>query len=696
MPRILPYEQRTSAQAPLGPGPNPSAFRSSSVTGGIAQALAGVADDQLQVRAFEKQKAEERAAVTANEEVTSVRSRWIEELQKRQQGAPEDGAGFATSALEAFDADTAERIKRMPTQASRDWLKQRLGDVRLGLQTDAVAFEAQRGAEYKVNGLSRAIDHARTAAEFRPEDFSALAAEQVAAIRASGLNAKAQAKLSQDALTMLADASVRGAVRSDPRAALRELNDEKTSSSAVRSLTFDQRQQLRNAAEAEIHRREIEARAAQSEARQALSERVRDATAAYRLGLSFDAPPSRTEFIAALGADDGKQAYESFTKEQQLGAAVGTLATASNEEQDALLAKFAPTGTAGVAEASERYRVLSAQTDRLRQQRNADPAAYVARYSPRVQAVFSASQESPEAARAYATATIAEQRRLGVARPQILPKAAADSIAQSFYSPNGEQAAALIQTERQKWGQHWPQVFGELAAKKIPPAALAIGRGMEPGAATRLASVAATPMEELRKGVDVPAATVRTEVDSATTDFMRTLDGVVGAENTYSGMRDAIERLTYSYLRQGKGTTESVQQAYSEVLGDHYAFREVNGRSFRVPVEHDAQGLEIGAQRALNTIRPDDLQAPIPTSTSTPEAASADLKRAIQRRGYWVTSANGESGLALFLDGAPVLRKDGSAYEVSWDDLTRDIAATRSSIQQREDDRLMREAQGLR
>jgi hypothetical protein len=696
VPRILPYEQRTSAQAPVGPGPGERPFSGSSVTAGIAQALGGVADDQLTLRTFEKQKAEERAAVQAHEQVTSARSRWIEELQKRQQDAPEDGAGFATSTLEAFDLDADERIKTMPTQASRDWLKQRLSDVRLGLQADALAFEAARGAEYKVNGLTRAIDQARTAAEFRPEEFSTLAAEQVAAIQASGLNAKAQAKLTQDALSMLADASVRGMVRSDPAAALKELNNEQTKNRAVRSLSFDQRQQLRNAAEAEIRRREIETRSAQAEARQALGERVRDATAAYRMGLEFDAPPARSDFIAALGADDGAKAFESFQKEQQLGTAIRTLATSSDAEQSELLAKFAPTGTAGAAEAAERYRVLVTRADDLQRQREADPAAYAARYNPRVQAAFAASQESPEAARAYATATIAEQQRLGVARPQILPKDVADSLAQSFYTQNGEQVAALIQTERQKWGQHWPQVFGELAAKKIPPAALAIGRGMAPGAATRLASVSATPMEELKKGVDVPAADVKSGVDAAMTDFMRTLDGVVGAENTYAGMRDAVERLAYSYLRQGKGTNESIEQAYSEVLGDHYAFHEVNGRSFRVPIERDVPGLEIGARRALSTVSADQLQAPIQTSTSTPEAAVADLKRAIQRRGYWVTSASGERGLALFLDGSPVLRKDGSVYEVMWDDLARDIADTRESVQQHEDDLLMREAQGLR
>lgn len=443
-------------------------------------------------------------------------------------------------------------------------------------------------------------------------------------------------------------------------------------------------------------RQEAEAKQAQAEARQRLGERVRDATAAYRLGLEFDSPPSRYDFVAVFGPEDGNKEYTSFAKEQQLGADLRSLALMPPNEQEKLLQERVPVGTAGVAESSERYRVLSGQLQTLRRQLDADPASYVAQYSPRVESAFAASEESPEAARQYATATIAEQKRLGVAQPKVLPEATADEIAQSFYTQNGEQVAALIQTEQEKWGNHWPQVFSELAAKKIPPAALAIGRGMAPGPATRLASVSTTPLDELKKGVDVPSADIRTEIDSAMTPFLRTLDGVVGAENTYAGMRDAVERLAYSYLRQGKSNNEAVEQAYNEVLGDHYAFREVNGRLFRVPTERDIPGLEIGAQRALSAVKADQLLPPLPTSTSNEETAITDLKRAIQRRGYWVTSANGENGLALFLDGAPVLRKDGNVYEVSWDALTADIAETRSAIQQQETERMMREAEGLR
>lgn len=679
MPRIAPYQQQTRAPRPiaqtvdLGPG-------ASVGLGAMAQAFGSIAQDQAALQAFAEKKREERAAVWAHEQVTGVRSHWLEELPRRQEAASETAEGFTLQALADFDAQADELIKAAPTQASRNWLKERLSAVRLGLQQDALLFEARRGVEFKVNGLARSVDQARIAAEFRPEDFPVLAAEQLAAIEASGLDASTQAKLIQDSQLKLADAAVRGMIRRDPYAALKELNDEQSQTLSVRALSFDQRQALRSAAETEIRQREAEAKRQRAEAAQALSERVRDATVAYRMGLDFDNPPSRAEFIAALGADDGNAAYEAFAKEQALAPVVRQLATASDAEQAQILAEHAPRGTAGVAEAAERYRLLTSRVEALQRERAADPAAYALRYSPGVAQAFAAAQDSPEAAREYARATLAEQQRLGIKQPRILPETMASDIAQSFYGRPGEQTAALIQAERERWGSHWPQVFGELSAQKLPPAALAIGRGMAPGPSARLAAVAAVPMDELKKGITVPPRDVTEEISSAMGDFGLTLDGVIGAENTFASMYEAIERLTYSYLRQGQSVGDAVEQAYREVIGDHYAFREVNDRLFRVPIELDSPAIEIMARDALASVPVDELAPPVPTEQGSPEQAAEDLRRAIQRRGYWVTSADGERGLALFLDGAPVLRKDGSVYEVTFADLAAQADARSERI----------------
>lgn len=526
-------------------------------------------------------------------------------------------------------------------------------------------------------------------------------------------------------------------------------------------------------------RAEAEAKAKQAEYLQELGERVRDASAAYRMGLQFDDPPSKSEFMLALGAEKGEKAFAELQKDQDLSVELSAISRLPPAEQEAVLAKMAPgakpqikveattlpadeeslyrswlakigqapgsgyalddtwtgsdydyrgffkkygpvdvkkgqhftdefklpnhetfsneskyaTGkaaeyagrwdgetfvpaktiaTAGVAEQAERYNIMRTRTEALNRSRAADPAAYVATYSPNIQQAYGAYSENPEdptAAQRYAQAAIAEQSRLGVANPRILPKEQATAIAQSFYMKpeEGEKLAALIQQERDKWGRYWPKVAGQLMQAKMPSAAIAIARGMDPGAATRLASVSAVPIAEMKKGVDTPPADVTGELESNMNDFQQTLDGVVGGENTFSAMYDAAERLSYVYLRQGKNTEEATKQAYDEVLGAHYEFGQVNNRKFRVPVGQDMDAIESGATAALSKAR--GLKPPIAVGSSSTEGAASDLSRAIAKRGYWVTSANGERGLALFLDGAPILRSDGSVYELTWDQL---------------------------
>lgn len=590
-------------------------------------------------------------------------------------------------------------------------------------------------------------------------------------------------------------------------------------------------------------RAEAEAKSKQAELRVALSERVRDASASYRMGLQYDDPPSKTEFMLALGPEKGEKAFAELQKDQDLAVELNSLSRLPPAEQRAALAKLEPgataagdildevyaeypglskygfqfrdslgkggsrklefyppgeshspfednskpgierfdpsmgkqdifgemlhflphadkkagalrrefqdsitpeqkdqwlrgdyesqiknglfgknppsfdqwlgrqggdaffrgyltkqypekaytgaqielfskldaylrqaplTATAGVAEQAERYSIIRQRADALNRAKASDPASYVATYSPSIQRAYDAYAESsddPAVAQQYAQASIAEQARLGVANPQILPKAQAESIAQSFYMKpeEGEKLAALIQSEREKWGRYWPKVAGQLMQAGMPSAAIAIARGMDPGAATRLAGVSSVPIDEMKKGVDKPPGDITTELESNMSDFRKSLDGVVGGENTFSAMYDAAERLSYLYLRQGKGTKEATQQAYDEVLGNHYAFGEVSGRKFRVPVDRDIDSIEDGARLALG--KASDLKAPIALGSLSSEEAASDLQRVIAKRGYWVTSANGERGLALFLDGAPVLRTDGSVYELTWDEL---------------------------
>ncbi len=691
------YGQRTNAPTGLQLATRQTQPNALGEVGSALQAGAGLLQQQ---QALAKQKDEERAAVFANESLMSSRAKWVEEFQKRQNEAGESAEGFSLSVLEAFDTDSQERIQKAPTEQSRQYLKQRLSETRLALQQDALQFEARRGVEYKASGLDRALNTARTAAEFSPNSFATILAEQRAAIDASGLPADIQAKARQASQDALATASVEGQIRRNPYSALKDLNNEKTENLAVKSLDFDARQTLRNRAEAEIRQREAEQRQRQGEAQQALAVQTRDAVAAYRQGLNFDNPPTRAQFVAAMGAD-GQKAYESFQKEQQLGSDLAQLATLPPEEQTKLLKARSPgdlgdTATAGVAEKTERYRVLIAQAQGLERAKQEDPAAYVSRYSPRI-AQLQAQSNTPEGAQAFANATLAEQRYLGVQNPRVLTDAQASELAQSFGRAGGEEVSQLLQQEQQRWGDAWPKVYGELTAKKIPAAALAIGRGMSPGASTRLAGVANLPFDELQKGVENKPGEVNDELNTQFAEFGKAMAVGVGGGQVFAGMYEAAQRLTYSYLRQGQSLQDSAARAYNEVIGDHYAFHTLNDQTYRVPREIDGRYIDDnavsdGAATAIRKVPVQDLQLPEALQFSDEATVKRELSNAIIKRGYFGTSPQGEDGLTLFLDGFPMLRKDGNPYTLSWDELTQIAVETeeRSRAERREIDNTVR------
>jgi hypothetical protein len=685
LPRINDYQQRTSPNVGVNLARANELDGVAQGAGAIGRAFGNVAQDILTVREFDRQQAEEKGAVWANEQSMNTRSAWTTKLPQMMDSAPEDGADFSKNVLSDFDSSTSEALKNAPTPQARVRLQQSLQMQRLQLQEQSEQFQREAGVKFKLKGTERALDGAMISARARPDDFQQLASEHDTAVQSAGFTPKVSADIREKSYRALAGAAVEGLIQRDPYKTLKDLNSEKPDNAAVRGLDFDQRDHFRLQAESEIREREAKAKHNEAEARQALADRQRDAISSYRMGLEFDNPPTRGDYVAALGADEGNKAYTNFTKEQQLGADVRSLALMPPDEQQKLIEARKPQGTEGAAEAGERYRLLTQQANYLQTLREKDPAAYVVQYSAPVQQAFKAAQASPAAAQQYATASIAEQKRLGITQPRVLPDDAASTIAQQFYAGNGEQVAGLVASEQQKWGSYWPQVFGELAAKKLPPAALAIGRGMEPGAAARLASASGVKIADLKNGIDVPPGDVKAKLNEHMSDFMNSLDGVVGAENTYTGMYDAAERLSYSYMRQGKSISAATDQAYREVLGDHYAFRQINGKTARIPIEQDSPDVERGAQIALTKID-ERLKAPIPTSTSDEFTATDDLKRTIAKRGYWVTSADGENGLALFLDGAPVLKQDGSVYTKTWDQLRYIAGATSEQARQKQVD----------
>lgn len=424
--------------------------------------------------------------------------------------------------------------------------------------------------------------------------------------------------------------------------------------------------------EAEARQRQVEARQMQAINRMELGSRVQDASAAYSQGLDFQNPPSKVDFAAAYGPEKGAKEYDRFSKVQALAPAIREFATADPQERQQILARFQPGqgGTAGEGfkEDSQLYQHLTNVGVGLMKQQQTDPAAYVAKYSPTVQRAFATAQQdgTPEAYQAYARTTLAEQQRLGVKQPKLLPDAAADQLVANFNTQlnGGENAATMIEDQQKLWGKDFPSVLQQVG-NKLPAEAQVIATGLPKDVAERMASVASIKDSDLNAGLQKGQKdTITQSVSAAMAPFAQSLQGQSGGINTYNTMYQAAARTATSYVLQGMDPDKAATKVVNGMLNDKYDFF----GTYRVPKTQDTEAVSRGATQSMRQIKPDELM-PLPGFAGvTEEENRRQLHEALQSSGQWVPNED-ESGLSLTLNGYRVRGADGRPITRSWADL---------------------------
>lgn len=409
-----------------------------------------------------------------------------------------------------------------------------------------------------------------------------------------------------------------------------------------------------------------------------LSEKVQDATAAYLEGLTYDNPPSRSDFVAAY-PDDGDKRYEQFSKTQKLGETLSLVANAAPEDRRRILETQNPKKDvvgAGFAADKERFGVLVRSVQSMERELAGDPAAYAIKHSDPVRQAYEASQKDPDTLPDYIKVATAEQQRLGAPSVKLLPEQHAKAIAAQFNNPDGENAAALIESMASDWGSAWPTVYKQLS-KDLPPAALVIGSGVDPATAELLARTAHVKTDELKKGIDKSAVSDADKaVDEAMSDFQVTLSAQ-GGQSTYAKLNEQAKRLTYTYMSQGTPASEASERAYRVLVEDKYNIVD----TYRVPKQFDVDAVQAGSESALESLDVSQFSALAPQGLSA-DFITGRIKSALSRDGKWITNED-ESGLVLTLNGSVVTDKAGKRIERSFDELTAEGTAKVQSDRER-------------
>jgi hypothetical protein len=640
---------------------------------GLQRGLAQVGQAAQQYVNREREKADTAALMTADQQLDQWQQNAFFDPENgvyaKKGGAALDITNQTIGQFEQQQAKIGESLKNERQRARYNELVMRR---RQSLSNDLNRYEYREREQYYDDVDRGQIETSMQGAALNYNDPEKIAHYQnkMAAVLQSQAERKGLPAEMQQANLLKANSGMASAVIS------RMANDDpyKAKSyfeTAQDQMTADDQVQISRLIDREIKAREVEARQMQAIARAELSSRVSDAQSAYLSGYEFENPPSHADFVASYGGEEGNERYAQFVKTQDIGTAIREVAMASPEERVKLINDFMPArdGVAreGFAVDAKLYGQLVNTASRLGEELQNDPATYVASRSPLLRkAAEDAASGDPAAVEAYATAMIAEQQRLGAPEPKLLSSKQAAGIADAFQNTadGGNNSAQLIDELQQQWGKYWPTVFKQMQ-DKLPGAALVIGTGVDPQTSAMLARIAPLKTEELKKGlISTDTKDAKDALNDAMADFRLTLSGQVGGERTFATMYGEAERLAYAYMAQGKSPKDAVSQVTKSLVEDRYTLQ----GTYRVPKSFDADIVEAGTERALETLDPSYLRFAVPKGVD--EAfAKERVKAAISKDGYWVTLPD-ESGLALYYGGEAVLTKEGEPVMRSFDELS--------------------------
>lgn len=418
-------------------------------------------------------------------------------------------------------------------------------------------------------------------------------------------------------------------------------------------------------------------------------------------------PISEGEFIGALGAEEGPRAFADYQSNVQLGADIHATAGLDPPQLQALQQKYEPQPGENYIAQSKRSEALDKAIKSNLDAQKKDPADYLIRrteaggdaYS-QFQTLVNDPKATPQMRAAYAdmyaNKMLEEQRRLGIpdAEARIVPKWYVDNIQKQLTNPDAAggapQVAATLQREAQLWGNHWPDIYRQIA-KDSEPIVRVVGSGIQPWAASKLINSMSTKESELLKNDETPTeklTEITKAVDTELAPFFKSLSGSQ-RDVTVSDFRTMATKLATIYVTHpslggdfGQGDKDkAAKKAVNDLVGFKYDFKD----TYRIPKDQNVSPdvIQAGVAEATRLLgSPAPFDHPEAPSSLTPAAKvdqafpgrkdlADDTAERARLNGLWLTDPK-ERGLVLFQgDGTAVRRADGQPLMLSWQQLSQ-------------------------
>lgn len=690
---MIPSYQQQTRLSIGAPAAQPHMMRPADPTG---QALEQIGDTFLREderrQGLLKKQEDEDARVWAGQAVSDFRLKRMESLQAQKDTAKPGAPDFTPNFLTDFDEKADAVLAMAPNDASKRYLQQHLISMRDQFGAHALDFQAGAIRGDRINRHADSID---TSAKIVQQDPSQFGPSMVAIDETRpDVPPEQREKLKDYAQAKLTEAAAGTMLIKDPLA-VKEATGKAMGADGFSGPTGVP---WVDAAKPEQvakwnHEATVALDRVQNSARSDLEHRVHDFQAfAGGVPLSWQGDPAaqaptRQEFAKAFGAEKGDKLFD-----QQVGVFIDQLRATQTLSTMAAADRAKVIEQAGVTEPEGSPAKLAAQHNLV--QANAliekalkdDAAGYVSMSSPRVKATRESFQQavrdgSPDAAKlfdTYATESIAEQRRMGVLKPQLLTTGEAESIVSGFMSSPPGQAAQLVAQLEKGYGKRFPEVYQQLAhTGKLTEAALVIPNMKDPGSRERMAAASGIKTEDLATLIPQAdrndlKAKLQDQFRAGAQSFIEQSPKGLGLVNT---VMNAAEKLAVVYRSQGKSVSDASKQAYDEVMGWKYDFQ----ATYRTP-RYDVAGapidtnlVQLGAGKALADMQ--GVKSFVTPYPMRPEQLVEQTEDAVRANGFWVTNED-ETGLELRIKGQdnsrPVVRRqDGSKVAVSFRDLEK-------------------------
>lgn len=657
MPVINEYRQQTQAS---GPGVNPSARAPDigDAVAGIGQAVSRAAMTAADVYVRHQ---DEDARLYAQENLPKAQVALTEQYQALKGQAGPGAPEFTKRWAEEYQKFEEQALASAPNERTRKYMAEGLKRYGQSLTMDSLSFEQSAREAKKAEAFTSSLDSRKKLAFANPDYAMTAAAELKAELEADpDFDPIETGKAVVAGVQDIYFASESSRAQKNPAKFLQDAKA-REGRGTWNGLTHENQQRLLQAAEADVKR-------LQAEARERIELDIQDHQAMALAGVKPPREYSRGEIIGAYGAERGQRVWERYNATMRAGDSIRAFQTMPQDDILAELAKSKPTvaDADGFDAKNDAWKIKSQAAQQVLQLRNSDPAAYVAQQTPVIKQAldrFMAAPDDPAARDDYITKAMAEQKRLGIQNPQVLPQAVADQYVARFRSSNPEQQAQLMTALSGAYGRNWPKVFGQMA-KDLPPGALIIGT-VAPKAQTHAARAMSVPKDELFKAVPSgDKSDMQAALGTAMADLRMSLSASVGGEQTFATVYDSAERMAALYMQQGMAPAAAAQKAAAHLTSEIYSFNSRDGNVYRVPAQYDADAVDEGTGNALDSLDGYDIRPP----------AGLDKKSYIsvlKDAGYWVTNDD-ESGVYLYDSTGSVVRlSDGRPLMFNFDELAR-------------------------